>query len=94
MVRFTRENFMDTIHFTAIVDQDQVIRPPSGVTLPEGALEVMVRPVAPPSTPQTDILATTRNWLFSLAKEAEKQAPALPNDMAERHDHYAHGKPS
>jgi len=34
---------MDTIEFHAVVGQDQVIRPPAGVELPRGEVEVTVR---------------------------------------------------
>jgi hypothetical protein len=84
---------MDIIRFQAVVDQDQVIRPPAEIKLPEGVLEVTVRPVTPASTADADPLASTRQWLLALADEAEKAAPDLPSDLAERHDHYAHGKP-
>ena len=33
----------------------------------------------------------TRDWLLALAAEAEHAAPNLPCDLAEHHDHYAHG---
>jgi len=84
---------METIRFTAIVDQDQVIRPPAHVRLPQGEIEVIVRCVKPPITPDADRLASTRHWLLALATEAEQAAPDLPSDMAAQHDHYAHGKP-
>ena len=35
---------MKTIHFNAVVGEDQVIRPPAGVSIPEGEIEVSVRP--------------------------------------------------
>ena len=78
---------METIRFRAVVDQEQVIRPPAEVKLPEGVLEVTVCPVP------ADRLAPTRDWLLALAAEAEQAAPDLPSDLAEHHDHYAHGKP-
>jgi hypothetical protein len=34
---------MTVIRFNAVVDADQVIRPPAGVALPEGEIEVTVR---------------------------------------------------
>lgn len=40
-----------------------------------------------------DPAAGTRAWMLGLAREAEALAPPLPEDLAERHDHYAHGKP-
>jgi hypothetical protein len=82
---------MNAIHFNAVVGVDQVIRPPAGVALPEGEIEVMVRPRAP--EPATDSLASTRSWLLALAEDAEKSPSDLPADMAINHDHYAHGKP-
>lgn len=84
---------MEAIRFHTVVDQEQVIRPPAGVALPQGAIEVTIRPIEPPTTPETDMLASTRHWLLALAAEAEQAAPDLPSDMAEYHDHYAHGKP-
>lgn len=36
---------MDEITFEALVDTEQVIRPPADVVLPEGPMEVTVRPV-------------------------------------------------
>jgi hypothetical protein len=35
----------DTITFRAVVDGQQVIRPPEGVTLPQGVFEVTVKPI-------------------------------------------------
>ena len=84
---------MATIEFHAVVDQDQVIRPPAGVLLPRGEVEVTVRAHRPEPAPAADSLAPTRDWLLALATEAEQAAPELPHDLAENHDHYAHGKP-
>jgi hypothetical protein len=81
---------MNTIQFHAVVGPDQVIRPPTGVALPEGEIEVLVR-VRTPQAP--DSLAATRSWLLALAEDAERAQPNLPSDMAANHDHYAHGKP-
>jgi hypothetical protein len=83
---------MAVIHFTTVVDRDQVIRPPNGITLPEGEIDVTVRQ-HPAALPVADPLGITRDWLLSLAADAEKAQPSLPADLAERHDHYAHGKP-
>lgn len=85
---------MKTIQFNAVVDQEQIIRPPSGVTLPQGEIEVTVRlPRQVSQFPANDPLASTRAWLLDLADEAQRAAPALPGDLAEHHDYYAHGKP-
>jgi hypothetical protein len=82
---------MKVIQFNAVVGLDHVIRPPAGVDLPEGEIEVTVRPrvVEKPADP----LAETRSWLLALAEESEREQPDLPSDMAENHDYYAHGKP-
>lgn len=34
---------METIQFRTVVNQDQVIRPPQGITLPQGEIEVTVK---------------------------------------------------
>jgi hypothetical protein len=84
---------METIEFHAVVDQDQVIRPPDGVTLPRGEVAVTVRARRPEPATALDSLAPTRAWLLAMASEAEHAALDLPSDLAEHHDHYAHGKP-
>jgi hypothetical protein len=84
---------METIQFSAVVDQEQVIRPPSGIRLPQGEIEVTVRPRTAVPAPSPDALAPTRDWLLALAADAERAKPDLPADLALHHDHYAHGKP-
>lgn len=84
---------MESIQFNTVVDQDQVIRPPQGVVLPRGEIEVTVRPRPNTVPSSSDSLAATRDWLLSLAWESEQANPELPQDLAEHHDHYAHGKP-
>jgi len=84
---------MEPIQFNAVVDQEQVIRPPGGVVLPQGEIEVTVRPRTAPSTASDDPLASTREWLLAFAAQAEREGPDLPADMALNHDFYAHGKP-
>jgi hypothetical protein len=37
---------MDAIHFTTVVGPDGVIRPPTGTILPQGEIQVLVRPAA------------------------------------------------
>lgn len=83
----------DFVRFEATIGADQMIRPPTGVVLPEGTVEVTVRALAEQPEKHADPLAETRQWLLALALEAERAAPNLPSDMAERHDFYAHGKP-
>ena len=85
---------MQPVRFEAIVDEDHVIRPPDGVELPVGPVEVTVRAVsksAPAS--QSASLEETRRWLLQAAADVEQADPQLPSDLAQRHDHYAHGKP-
>jgi hypothetical protein len=84
---------MDPIRFNAVVGPDQVIRPPGGVALPQGEIEVVIRPLGGATGSEAASLANTRSWLLELARDAERAAPDLPSDMAEHHDHYAHGKP-
>lgn len=84
---------MEPIRFQAMIDEDQVIRLPSGIDLPKGLVEVSVRPANSETATNGDPGATTRNWLLAFAEEAELAAPALPPDLAVHHDHYAHGKP-
>ena len=81
---------MKAICFNTVVGTDQVIKPPAGVALPEGEVEVVVR--AKEAVGMPDPLASTRSWLLAFADEAENASPELPNDMAVNHDHYAHGK--
>ncbi len=83
---------MSEIRFQAVVGADQEIRPPAGVTLPEGKVDVIVRrPFTPPSSNEDDF-TEMREWLVGLAREAESIEGELPSDMAENHDHYAYGK--
>ncbi len=41
----------------------------------------------------SDPIVGTRTMLLAWARKAEVTAPPLPADLAENHDHYAHGKP-
>ncbi len=84
---------MGTIRFQTLVGKDQIIRLSEGVAFPPGQVEVIVRAVNHPDKARVNPLEPTRKWLPSLATEAELQAPELPSDLAENHDHYAHGKP-
>jgi hypothetical protein len=44
-------------------------------------------------TDRAEQVAGTSALLVSWARKAEQIAPPLPSDLAENHDHYAHGKP-
>lgn len=88
---------MSAIRFETTIDDEQIIRPPVGTSLPQGAVEVVVRRLvndtAQPSDEGGDPLAATRNWLLELATVAEQLNPDLPDDLATHHDYYAHSKP-
>lgn len=86
---------MPTVTFRTTVDDEHVIRAPDGVSIPQGSVEVTIRPVAAGSNAagSGDSLAGTKSWMLELAREVEVAQPNLPADLAERHDHYAHGKP-
>jgi hypothetical protein len=84
---------MAEIRFRVTIGGDQVIRPPAGIALPEGEVEVTVRSATERSSIRTDAFEATRAWLLAMAEEVEASAPDLPSDLAEQHDHYAHGKP-
>ncbi len=64
--------------------------------LPDGT-KVRVEPVERLETltsgPALDPIAGTRRMPLASARTAEEIAPPLPSDLAENHDHYAHGKP-
>lgn len=85
---------MSAIEFTTVVGPDGVIRPPEGVKLPVGKVEVSVRPERA-TDPAAGPPSPTYDWLIALAREAEADpaCQGLPSDLAENHDHYAHGAP-
>ena len=68
----------------------------AAAALAEGT-KVRVEPIerseAVASGPDADPIAGTRAMLLAWARKAEENAPPLPSDLAENHDHYAHGKP-
>ena len=86
---------MSFYQFRATGGEDQVIRLPDGVTIPPGEYAVIFStpirlPDPDPSDP--DPMTETRNLLLGIAAEAEALGlDDLPSDMAENHDHYAHG---
>jgi hypothetical protein len=69
---------------------------PGRPLLPDGTrvrVEV-ARPLPVVSEPvDDDPCESTRAWLLAAASEAEANAPPMPSDLAEKHDHYAHGRP-
>ena len=84
---------MESVRFQTVIDQDRIIRAPSGIDLPKGLVEVTVRTANSETTTIGDPVVATRNWMLAFAEEAEPASPKLPSDLAEHHDHYAHGKP-
>jgi hypothetical protein len=81
---------MSEIRFTTVIGEDRIIRLPSDLPLTPGEVEVIVVPsrphpiagVVPPTLPER------------LARAAEELGIRdLPADLAENHDHYAHGAP-
>ena len=49
-------------------------------------------PITEPSSEEADI-DSLRDFLPRMVAEAEAIDADLPDDMAENHDHYAHGAP-
>ncbi|MGC8641877.1 MAG: hypothetical protein ACP5XB_18580 [Isosphaeraceae bacterium] len=88
---------MNEVRFQTTVGDDRMIHLPEGIDLPPGQIEVTVRsgPAATAAEPVPDAMASTRAWMLELAGEAERALSSLdlPADLAEHHDHYAHGKP-
>lgn len=86
---------MQEVRFFATIGEDQMIRPPSGILIPDGEVEVevVVRPVVVEGDHEEGSIASMREMLLEMAAIAERIAPPLPSDMAQNHDHYAHGKP-
>jgi hypothetical protein len=81
--------------YTGRVQDGVVIFEDDTPPLAEGTM-VRIEPIGAPAPERgtaDDPFAPTRAWLLALAEEAERLAPELPPDMAEHHDHYAHGKP-
>ena len=69
----------------------------AGGPAPADGTRVRVEPASAPvpASDGTDPLARTRAFLLAAAREAEAHADEcpLPADLAENHDHYAHGRP-
>ncbi len=66
-------------------------------SLPAEGTRVRVEPISegeqPRTGPEKDRVAGTRSMLLDWARKAERIAPDFPPDLAENHDHHAHGKP-
>jgi len=73
------------VQFTGRFD-GKVIKPDERVEIPvDTPLRVTIEPVAPKERPDVD-------WK-RLLELAEQCAIDGPEDLARRHDHYAHGRP-
>lgn len=83
--------------YTGQVQNGVVVFDEGTPPLPEGTkVRVEADPPSIPTRPiHDDPMASTRAWLLAAAREAEAdpEARLLPADLAEHHDHYAHGKP-
>jgi hypothetical protein len=82
--------FMAAVHFRALIEEDRIIRVPPGITLAPGEAEViLLQPdrVATPDAPPPPSRLAQR--LAALADQLG--ISGLPTDLAENHDHYAHG---
>jgi hypothetical protein len=78
---------MDPVRFTAVLGPDRTIRLPEGVVVEPGPIEVTLK------TPAAEN-GRTENIAQRLANAArELGITDLPADLAENHDHYAHGAP-
>ena len=80
---------MKTFRFNTIIGEDHVIHPPAGVELAAGEAEVIVVQGAGPVQPTVLPRKPLRERLAAAA--AELGISHLPTDLAENHDHYAHG---
>ena len=84
---------MNAVRFQTVINEDQVIRPPEGIRIAPGPIEVIV---LHSDVPAANLgLATPRETLAQkltrMAKELDLHG--LPVDLAENHDHYVHGLP-
>ncbi len=73
---------------------------PEGTPVEEGMAVRVELLAAPPAaevaaTPEADEGSTESlwAWLLSMAEMAERDPTPMPSDLAENHDHYAHGGP-
>ena len=86
------ETYTGQVQNGVVVFHERSAHPPEG-------MNVRVEPVPAPARvgngSPTGVAPAerTRAWMLALASQAEAQAPLLPDDLAEHHDHYAHGKP-
>ena len=77
---------LSTMSITATVENDTIKLPP-GVHLPDGT-EVSIEPRTPRKTTETPVQTLAERYADLIGI-----TDALPEDMAENHDHYLHGAP-
>jgi hypothetical protein len=77
---------MDIITFRTIIDGEQVIRPPVGVVLPQGPLEVILKPIGQSATVSEPARAAAnarlRQHRVSLGRATGTDNEAIDADLA------------
>jgi len=74
---------VNEVTFQTVVDGEQLIRPPAGVALPQGACEVTIRPVETGATPGRDAAnARLRQQRVSLGHPTGTENEAIDADLA------------
>lgn len=86
---------MNAIRFHTMVEKDGLIHVPPGLNLECGQVEVIVLYSEHRIPLEAQPEGTPKMHLFDrLAQIAQEFAPKdMPADLAENHDHYAHGAP-
>jgi hypothetical protein len=85
---------MEQLHFKTLIGEDGIIRAPAGVQLPVGEADVTVVTREPKRAGQSPKTSGLRTMIQELGRAAEELGiRGLPPDLAENHDHYAHGAP-
>ncbi len=82
----------EIIEFETQLGKDELIRVPEGLEVPPGLYRVTISSLAP-KTPMEPTNKRPFEYMIEIAEEARRLNPDLPCDMAENHDHYAHGAP-
>lgn len=83
------------ITFQTVIGNDEVIHLPANVTVPHGPVEVTVVAQPIPMEADPEKIAKSNKDLIErlLALSAQVDWSQMPTDLAENHDHYAHGAP-
>jgi hypothetical protein len=92
-----RRGIMHEVHFHTTIGEDLIIHVPPGAALVPGDAEVIVRQKTTLSVASDQAPGKPREHLSvrlaRLAEELGIDPSAFPPDLAENHDHYAHGAP-